>query len=333
MLLASGPFSEFMQFIQVFFWITIPFLLLGILATVLLHYRKKKRGNVEDELPLLLPAGLPAGYSPVPSEYVVTASLQQIDEFRKRLTLSNAKFTLLKKDYDALGEKYNALVSPANTPEPDQNIMPMDNQTNNSRINEQEYLRDVLTEKKKQIEFLQIQIEQRIRDNHELETRFNDLSADYMGMKNVNEDLQRNLQAYEEELKAKQAKKEELISMVDLLQQDKQSLLAELHESKSQANQLQILVEELKGENDQLNTQLDEKETAITRLEEQVAIYADRINKLNAKLDVNRKIMLHVRNEIGMAVEGELPENYSPVITMKTDFRGTGNENLNEAAQ
>ena len=51
------------------------------------------------------------------------------------------------------------------------------------RISEQEYLKDVLEEKKLQISFLQQQLEQRIKNHHLVEQQFRELGIKFMEVK------------------------------------------------------------------------------------------------------------------------------------------------------
>lgn len=111
MLLAAGGLTDFLKFLQIFCWITIPIFLSAIFITTLFHYRKKgkkKPNSPEIDAEQLLSGNLEL--SPVPADHALGASLAQIKQFRKKLISSNARYSALKKDIKSLEEKYNKLI-------------------------------------------------------------------------------------------------------------------------------------------------------------------------------------------------------------------------------
>src|SRR6188474_1137884 len=83
------------------------------------------------------------------------------------------------------------------------------------RISEQEYLKDVLDEKKQQITFLQQQLEQRIKNHHLVEQQFRELGIKFM---EANEKLEIKEQSDKEFEAAVHDKEQEIILLKEALQ-------------------------------------------------------------------------------------------------------------------
>jgi len=96
------------------------------------------------------------------------------------------------------------------------------------RINEQEYLKDVLEEKKQQIIFLQEQLEQKIKSHHLEDQQFRDLGIKFMGANEkleVKEQSIKELQEQSSKFSFQLDKKNDLINEL-------QAQLAEINEAK-----------------------------------------------------------------------------------------------------
>ena len=85
-----------------------------------------------------------------------------------------------------------------------------DNTTLKVQVIEQKYLQDVLDEKKAQIEFLQIQLEQRIKNNHHLEQQRMDAIAGLEEEKLQHSETNRKVDSLKFELLQKQEETDKL---------------------------------------------------------------------------------------------------------------------------
>src|SRR4029079_7184366 len=82
------------------------------------------------------------------------------------------------------------------------------------RINEQEYLKEVLEEKKQQIVFLQQQIEQKIKNHHLEEQQFRELGIKFM---DANEKLEIKEQSIKECKATMHDKEQEMIFLKEVV--------------------------------------------------------------------------------------------------------------------
>jgi chromosome segregation ATPase len=110
MLLAAGAVSEIVRVVQIICWIILPVLLLAILLTVFLHYRKKKK-NREESLPAeeLLPVPAMLVQGKTPADYILFDHSGLVHQYHNKLCHSQARYTALRHDFSRLETKYTAL--------------------------------------------------------------------------------------------------------------------------------------------------------------------------------------------------------------------------------
>src|SRR4030095_11312545 len=120
------------------------------------------------------------------------------------------------------------------------------------RINEQEYLRDVLAEKKQQIVFLQQQLEQRIKNHHLVEQQFRELGIKFM---EANEKLEIKEQSTKEFQATVHDKEQEIAFLKDVVQS-----------ATANAALVETTIKELREENSRFSLALEEKNNFINDL-------------------------------------------------------------------
>jgi predicted nuclease with TOPRIM domain len=171
MLIATGPLAPLGDFLQIICWIVLPVWLLCSLFTVLHHYARKRK-NAAQPLALeeLAQLTTPADSKEGALLYFDHSGL--LREYRQKLSYSHARYSALKKDYEKLESKYNARRQNLSE-HPKTNHMEM---TPDQKMiltapptSEELYLKDLVEEQKVQVSFLQAQLEQRIRRQHEME--------------------------------------------------------------------------------------------------------------------------------------------------------------------
>src|SRR6185503_7778284 len=119
MLLLAGPNPEFLKFIQILCWISLPAFISAALITLFLHYRKRKKGipvaeiQTQETLALAFPRQL--GYTNGNGEYVLFDHSDLMREYRDRLSYNHARYTALQSDFTAIETKYAALAKYAQT--------------------------------------------------------------------------------------------------------------------------------------------------------------------------------------------------------------------------
>lgn len=185
------------------------------------------------------------------------------------------------------------------------------------KINEHEYLKDVLEEKKMQITFLQQQLEQRIKNHHLVEQQFRDLGIKFMETKEELEIKQQSCKEFESSLNDKEV---EIIFLKEVLQAKTE------HES-----QMETLVKTLKEQNESVSALLLDNNSLIQTLREQLASSDEKKVELERRLEKNQTYFKGLHRKLADILEEESTE--SPVIVMKQVFGQEENKLSETAAQ
>jgi len=185
------------------------------------------------------------------------------------------------------------------------------------RINEQEYLKDVLEEKKQQIVFLQQQLEQRIKNHHLVEQQFRELGIKFM---ETTEKLEIKQQSGKEFEVAIHDKEQEIILLKEVIQT-----------ATANATQLETTIKELQEQNSKFSFELEEKNNLISELRAQLAEINDAKIKLEEKLERSQVFFKGFHRKLADILQEENPE--SPVIIMKPVYKQENAEgNITESA-
>ena len=179
------------------------------------------------------------------------------------------------------------------------------------RINEQEYLKDVLEEKKQQIIFLQQQSEQRIKNHHLVEQQFKDIGLKFM---EANEKLEMKERSVKELQAAVHDKEQEIILLKEILQS-----------ATANAAQLETTIKELQEQNSKFSFGMEEKNKLVSDLQVQLADANEAKIKLEEKLERSQTFFKGFHRKLSDILQEEIPE--SPVIIMKPVYK---QENIEE---
>jgi len=183
------------------------------------------------------------------------------------------------------------------------------------KITEQEYLKDVLEEKKLQITFLQQQLEQRVKNHHLVEQQFRELGIKFMEVK--------------EELEIKQQSENEFHATVQNKEQEI-AFLKEVIQSKSdQAEQLENSLKALEDQNRNFSLVTQDNGKLIQELSEQLANTNEQKKELERRLERNSALLKGFHRKLSDVFEEDLTE--SPVIVMKHIYTENA-EQLTESA-
>ena len=388
LLLLDASLFVFFNFLQVFLWISIPALLIGMLTTTVMHYRdkRKKQKSLEGSL-IFKGEGSITDYSDVsliPLDLFLHGDKEESRKIMNYLSQNNARYIAIQKDFKILTEKYQQLqksniqnfatkknktmetihrdlqqisYEQANSiqqeyelekkellAELDQLTISFENLEKDNislreqlnvycdngtgftsmiqkwdeekaelkkRINEQEYLKDVLEEKKQQIVFLQQQIEQRIKNHHLEEVQFKELGIKLM---DANEKLEIKEQSIKEFQATVHDKEQEIIFLKDVVQS-----------ATVNAVQLETTIKELQEQNSRSSFELDKKNDLINELQAQLAEINEAKIKLEEKLERSQTFFKGFHRKLSYILQEEIPE--SPVIIMKPVFK---QENIEE---
>jgi len=393
MLLAIGPSFEFVRFLQVLGWIILPVSLIALIITIVIHYRKKRSGNIDSDKEEKLIQGSPEqlGYTKGDGEYVFFDHSALISQYKKRLSCNHARYAALRHDFDKLQVRYTDLANFAATKFTDKKTMSMENtyeqmpqplqeditklaatyqaekdellsrldevmlslktlETENralqdqlniqtapdderagilhrwigentalrEKIAEQHCLQDVVDEKKSQIEFLQTQLENRVRNNHHSEQLRVKIATELEEERVQHVKTLQIVDSLKSELLQKQDETDRL--QVVLCGKDEQ-----LMEKQQQLNSkldhiawLENVLQETKQHNELLHASSLDDKNHIASLQGQFSNEQSRVQYLEQKLFSNKQLMQRLYKDLSSFVGEE--DGQPPVITLRPDY-------------
>ena len=391
LLLLDASLFVFFNFLQVFLWISIPALLIGMLLTTVMHYRDKRKKQKSLGEPFIFESegSSAADVSLIPLDLFLHGDKEETRRIKNYLSHSNARYIAIQKDFKVLTEKYQQLqvkryqnfetkknksmeiihtdlqqipyeqIDPTKQEyelekkellaELDQLTISFENLEKDNmnlreqlsvysengtgftsmiqkwdeekaelkkRISEQEYLKDVLEEKKQQIIFLQQQIEQRIKNHHLEEHQFRELGIKFM---EANEKIEMKDQSIKEFQATVHDKEQEIIFLKEVVQS-----------ATVNGIQLETTIKELKEQNSRSSFELDKKSDLINELQAQLAEINEAKIKLEERLEKSQTFFKGFHRKLSDILQEEVPE--SPVIVMKPLYKEENKEQLTESA-
>ena len=390
LLLLDASLFVFFNFLQVFLWISIPALLIGMLITTVMHYRdkRKKQKSLGKSFIFEGEGAGAADVSLIPLDLFLHGDKEETRRIKNYLSHSNARYIAIQKDFKVLTEKYQQLqvksyqnfetkknmtmetmhtdlqqisfeqvesqqeydpekkgllaeldqltISFENLEKENMNLREQlsvysENGTGftsmiqkwdeekaelKKRISEQEYLKDVLEEKKQQIVFLQQQSEQRIKIHHLVEQQFRELGIKFM---ETNEKLEIKEQSIKEFQSTVHDKEQEIISLKEVVQS-----------AATKAVQLETTIKELQEHNSKFSFDLDKKNDLINELQVQLTEINEAKIKLEERLERSQTFFKGFHRKLSDILQEEIPE--SPVIVMKSVFKEDNKEQYTESA-
>ena len=169
MYLLAVNLYEFGQFLQILLWISLPMVLIALLVTTYLHYRRKRKQKDEeapfpgyapdsDRLANGLLIGEPAAALPEGSGNAYRGLLWMKDKYEQYREQTDRKYEKLKEELVRSEQKYLELLSLRSSPQPE-----------DKEPIESPAVPQLPGEKDRQISFLQSQLDQRIKNYHQLE--------------------------------------------------------------------------------------------------------------------------------------------------------------------
>jgi chromosome segregation ATPase len=194
------------------------------------------------------------------------------------------------------------------------------------RLAEQEYLEDILTEKNAQIEFLQRQLEQRIKNYYQGEQqqaqqateleKFKEREADILGQCNL---LKTDISKREEEIRQLQTivnENEDCLNQKDQLIESKNWLIDNLE------NQLT----DARSQYETANNLLALKETALVELQQKLFLEKNRSSSLEEKLHSGRQTLRRLYDEYSSFLD--IDADQSPVIKLRPGYSNRDGEEI-----
>ena len=331
MLIAAGALVQFVKFMQITMLIMIPLLVLAVTWTVYTHYRRKKLKPVAEYSPdpvLRLINATPEiiNIEEMEGDYVHFDQSALLKEYKSKLIYSHARYTALQKDHGQLQDKCNMLLMMTETISSNNKKAIMENQEHetlqanaameyttpvNPNTEEEACLRDLLEEKKAQIGFLQLQIEQRIRNFHQAEKQLADVNARFAEFQGSAAETS----AMIGELKQSLSEKE---SANTALQEQIAETESKLSDRDNSIFWLENTLRDTRAQNEMLNAMLADNTDLVASLQSVIETEQAKRLQVEQKLDRNRQVMKRLFSELALCME---PENaVSPVIELKAAF-------------
>jgi chromosome segregation ATPase/cbb3-type cytochrome oxidase subunit 3 len=234
--------------------------------------------------------------------------LEQLDRSYKNLELENESLLEQIGLHSASGEEKAIVV----------NRWREENDALKKQVMEQDYLKDVIEEKKTQIEFLQNQVDLRIRNYHAAEQQRNEMSMELQKIKQQQSSFSGELEKFRTEAEQNQQLITSLKTAVEekenLLQDKQQALISRL----DQVTYLENLVHEIKEQNELLNASVADQQDKVNNLQELLDDERAKSVVMEQKLLGNKQLLQRLYKEFTTCME-EATQG-SPIVTLRPSY-------------
>lgn len=294
-------------------------LLIGASSSII----NKNNGIMEQEI-----MSTPQMQTPTEQE-----SFHQISEERNalqaRLDQLNHSFQNLEKENQGLQARLELM--PGNEDGKFEQIERWreENQALKNKLAEQEYIKDVLEEKKSQIEFLQQQLEQRIRNYHQSEQALKETRDQLQRLRLNTEDAQSAIQAAKQALSIQQEETEQLKSQ---LTHNEAALEESQHQLASRQDHiiyLENLIKETREQNEMLNAAVGDNQEKVDNLRQLLEDEQSRVFQAEQRLQSNKLLLQRLYKEFSACIKEE-EMGGSPVVNLRPAY--VNNEEWDETA-
>jgi chromosome segregation ATPase len=236
------------------------------------------------------------------------ARLEQLDRSYKNLESENESLLEQISLHSATGEEKAIVV----------NRWKEENNVLKKQVMEQAYLKDMIEEKKTQIEFLQNQVDLRIRNYHAAEQQRNEMSAELERVKQHQENFSGELETLRTESEQNQLLashlKNELEEKEEQLLEKHQLLISRL----DHITYLENLVHEIKEQNELLNAAVADQQDRANNLQELLDDERAKSIVMEQKLLGNKQLLQRLYKEFTSCMEEA--NQGSPVVTLRPSY-------------
>ena len=199
-----------------------------------------------------------------------------------------------------------------------------ENQILKTQLAEQEYHKDLLEEKKTQIEFLQTQIDLRVKKYHESEQERVANKTELQLLSNNLAAVLEETESLKNEIKQKQDDIEVLLLTISEKEIELNETKQSLHDKQTQIVYIENVLQELRHQNEMLNAAAADSEERNIFLQEQFQTEEAKSKMLEQKLMINRKLLERLHNEFSVCLKED--NEASPVIPLRPDYARVNNE-------
>jgi len=247
-------------------------------------------------------------------------------ELLTRLEQLGKSYQSLEQEHESLLEKVNMETVTDEEKTAIINRWKEENIALKDKVAEHEYLQEIVEEKKVQIDFLQTQLEQRIKNNRKEENQRNQLMTDLEQSRSENENTMKQLESAKIEL----IRQQEEGSKFQMVLNEKEELLAErqqlLASKLDHITWLENTLHESKEQNEILNASVADSKDLIAVFQEQMSQEQLRTQSVEQKLSSNKQALQRLYKEFS-ALVGEENEQ-SPVIALRPEYVNNVNEDV-----
>ena len=194
-----------------------------------------------------------------------------------------------------------------------------------NKITDQQYLQDVLQEKKLQIEFLQNQLEQRIKTFREIEKDAADKTMQVQQSQTQKDSFEREMHAMREEL---QQQREEVAAWQQAVERSREEIRQHQDNLRSKTGHIENLernLHEVQQQQAVLQLVLDDKQNMITSLQESYNREQQKTKDLEGKLITNNQLLSKIYGDLSKSLS-------NPAAATQqngTKLNGSGNNGSN----
>lgn len=240
------------------------------------------------------------------------------EELQSRLEQMNQSFGDLEAENRSLQDQLKMHTASEDEKSSMINKWQEENTSLKEKIAEQEYLRDVVEEKREQIVFLQNQLEQRIKLNHQL---------DQQRLRAVT-DMEEEKKRFAEVLHHSDGLKNELLQKQEEIDKLQMMICGNEEQMKEKQNQLSSKLDHItwlenelhqsKEQNHHLTASLTESRNTITNLQEQLNREQTRASQIEQKILTSQQAIQKLYKEFSLLISKDGEQ--SPVIALRPDY-------------
>jgi chromosome segregation ATPase len=229
------------------------------------------------------------------------------EELTKKINLINSKLETVNKENEWLKEqaaKVNATPVEENTVSDEYRIkledlqlhynrLEQENEAMKSKVTNQEYAEDLVNEKKLQIEFLQNQLEQRIKSFRELEAQNNGSKASIQLLEETSKKYEEDLTVTKQLLQAREKE----------FNHFKETTEKTIHSKVTHIELLEREISNLQLHTTTLQVSLDESGRTNQSITKELEGHTARIHDLEAKLETSNKLFSKIYGELSKTMD------------------------------
>jgi chromosome segregation ATPase len=187
-----------------------------------------------------------------------------------------------------------------------------------NKVSEQDYIEEVLEEKKAQIVFLQQQLEQRIKNQHRADQQNQQAKLEMQDAQDQRQAVQAEFETMKNELQQKQDKADNITSAL----REKEERLSEIQQQlKSKLDHITYLensLTELKDQNALLHAESADERDQVNALKQILEDERSQQQVTEQKLLNNRQQMQRIYKELALCLNEE--QQSSPIVPLRTSY-------------